>query len=386
MTRVLIASDSFKGSATSVEVADYIATGAHQADPTIQVTTVPIADGGEGTVTSVLTAVGGKIQNEAVMGPLGNNVIAHWGMIDEETAIIEVAEAAGLNLAKGDLDPLLTTTYGVGQLIHSALNHGASKIYIGLGGSATNDGGVGMAQALGAHFYDATNQELPLGGFGLLQLDHVDLCGMDSRLAETTIIGLTDVGNPLTGPQGASAIFGPQKGADTEKVHLLDSGLGHLNQVLKQHQRLDCAEVAGSGAAGGTGFGILVFLGGHLESGIDQIIQLTQLDDQISKVDLVITGEGQIDGQSLMGKAPIGVTRLAKKHGLPVILIAGSIGENIRTVYDAGVDLVLSSTVSPMSVDQAIHNVRPLLTQAGYTAMKSFNLNHMLRQESSLSK
>ncbi|AKP64252.1 glycerate kinase [Levilactobacillus koreensis JCM 16448] len=374
MTRVLIASDSFKGSATSVEVANYIATGAHQADPTIQVTTVPIADGGEGTVASVLAAVGGEMREETVVGPLGQSVQAQWGMIDATTAIIEVAEAAGLNLAKSDLDPMLTTTYGVGQLVKVALDQGAQKIYIGLGGSATNDGGIGMAQALGGHFYDAKGQELAYGGNGMLQLDHVDLSTLDHRLRSATIVGLTDVANPLTGPQGASAVFGPQKGATKETIQILDRGLDHLNQVLMDYQKRSCGNLPGAGAAGGTGFGILTFLGGRLEPGIEQIMRLTKLDDRIAQADLVITGEGQIDGQSLMGKAPIGIARLAKKHQLPVILIAGSIGDNIQAVYNAGVDLVLSSTVTPMSVDQAIANVQPLLTQAGYTALKAFNL------------
>ncbi|WP_143462151.1 glycerate kinase [Levilactobacillus enshiensis] len=375
MTRVLIASDSFKGSATSVEVANYIATGAHQADPTIQVTTVPIADGGEGTVASVLAAVGGEMREETVVGPLGQSVRAQWGMIDATTAIIEVAEAAGLNLAKNDLDPMLTTTYGVGQLVKAALDQGAKKIYIGLGGSATNDGGIGMAQALGGHFYDAEGQELAYGGNGMLQLDHVDLSGLDQRLQSVSIVGLTDVANPLTGPQGASAVFGPQKGATKETIQALDQGLDHLNQVLKDYQKRSCGDLPGAGAAGGTGFGILSFLGGRLEPGIEQIMRLTKLDDRIAQADLVITGEGQIDGQSLMGKAPIGIARLAKKHQLPVILIAGSIGDNIQAVYNAGVDLVLSSTVTPMSVDQAIANVQPLLTQAGYTALKAFNFD-----------
>lgn len=378
MTRVLIASDSFKGSATSNEVADYIATGAHQADPTIQVTTVPIADGGEGTVNSVLAAVGGQAYTASVVGPLGQTVEAQWGMIDQETAIVEVAEAAGLNLAKSDLDPMLTTTYGVGQMIQAALDRGASKIYIGLGGSATNDGGIGMAQALGGHFYDSANHELAYGGNGLLRLDHVDLSKMDSRLTKTTIVGLTDVANPLTGPQGASAIFGPQKGADQDKVQQLDKGLALLNQILKTQLDINCGDVPGAGAAGGTGFGILSFLGGKLEPGIEEIMRLTKLEERVAEADLVITGEGQIDGQSLMGKAPIGIAHLAKTHELPVVLIAGSIGDNIQAVYAAGVDLVLSSTVSPMSVDQAIANVRPLLTQAGYTAMRAFNLSQVL--------
>ncbi|MFC6288704.1 glycerate kinase family protein [Levilactobacillus angrenensis] len=378
MTRVLIASDSFKGSATSNEVADYIATGAHQADPTIQVTTVPIADGGEGTVNSVLAAVGGQAYTASVVGPLGQTVEAQWGMIDQETAIVEVAEAAGLNLAKSDLDPMLTTTYGVGQMIQAALNRGASKIYIGLGGSATNDGGIGMAQALGGHFYDSANHELAYGGNGLMQLDHIDLSQMDQRLKNTVIVGLTDVANPLTGPQGAAKVFGPQKGANKEMIQLLDQGLSLLDQTLQAQLTIDCGEVPGAGAAGGTGFGILSFLGGQLKPGIEEIMRLVKLDARISKSDLVITGEGQIDGQSLMGKAPIGIAHLAKQHGLPVILIAGSIGDNIQAVYASGVDLVLSSTASPMSVNRAIANVRPLLTQAGYTAMRAFNLNRVL--------
>jgi len=376
MTKIIIAADSFKGSATSLEVADYLAEGIQAVDAQAEVVKVPVADGGEGTVASILTAVGGQHMTADVTGPSGQLLQAHWGLLANHVAVLEVAEGAGITQVAGQLDPLKTTSYGVGQVIEAALDAGAQTIYVGLGGSATTDGGVGLAQALGAHFYDAQGAEVVHQGAGVGQIVRLDCQQIDPRLAQTKIIGLTDVKNPLTGSEGAAAIFGPQKGATPAVVQQLDAGLQRLNTLVLRQTGTDFSQQPGAGAAGGIGFGLLAFLGGQLQPGIQEILRLTQLSDKLATADLVISGEGQIDGQSLMGKAPIGITKLAKAQGKPVILIAGSLGADLAAVYAAGADLVLSSTVSPMSVTEAISQTPKLLKQAGMTAMRAFLLGN----------
>lgn len=373
MTKVLIASDSFKGSATSNQIANYITKGILQADPTVQVDAVSVADGGEGTVYSVVTAVKGKLLKSTVVGPLGDPVQATWGLLDEKTAIVEVAESSGITLVKDHLNVSQTTTFGVGQLIKIALDHHVTKIYIGLGGSATNDGGVGMAQALGAHFYDHAGQQIGYGANALQDLDTIDLSTLDARLKQVEIVGLPDVNNPLFGEEGASRIFSPQKGATQEQILQLDHNLMHLADLVKRTIKKDYAMHAGAGAAGGTGFGLLAFLHADIRSGITEMIRLLKLDERMNAVDLVITGEGRIDGQSLHGKLPVGIAHLANKHNLPVIIIVGSIGHDLKEIYGAGFNLVLSSTSKPMTTEQAMQNIDELVENAGYTAFKAFS-------------
>jgi len=371
MTRIVIATDSFKGSATSQQVGEYLTNGIYQVEPEATVTTVPIADGGEGTVASILAAVGGQTMITTVHGPVGQPVAATWGLLDDQhTAIIEVAAAAGLNLVQPELAPLTASTYGVGQLIAASLDAGATRIYLGLGGSSSTDGGSGMLQALGAELLNADGDPIPLGGAGLRQIARVNLSTLDHRLASVQVIGLSDVTNVLTGPKGAAAVYGPQKGATAEMVAELDANLTHYESALAAQTDFPQSR-PGDGAAGGTGFGLRI-LGASLVPGIQTILKLTHLESHLAQADLVVTGEGQVDGQSLMGKAPIGVAKLAKQHDVPVILVAGSVGDDLPAVYAAGVDLVLSSTVTPMTVDQAISRVKPLLTQAGATAMHAF--------------
>lgn len=374
MTRVLIASDSFKGSATSLEISDYLEKGINKADPSVEVIKFSIADGGEGTVTSIVESLKGKYVTSTVTGPLGEKVPAKWGIVDSKTAIIEVAESSGITLINDRLNPLKATTYGVGELIKDALDKGMDKIYIGLGGSATNDAGVGMAQALGVRFLDDSGNELKFGGGSLSELCKIDYSKVDVRLKNTEIIALSDVKNPLTGKNGASAIFGPQKGATTKQVTILDKNLSHLAKLVGQSTQADFSKIAGAGAAGGIGFGLMAFCNARIESGITAIMNLIHLDQQMQKADLVITGEGQIDGQSLMGKVPIGVAQLAKKHQLPVIAVAGSIGSEIEKVYESGIDLVLSSTTGPMTLSDAIEKTPQLLEKAGFTAYKAYML------------
>lgn len=372
MTKVLIASDSFKGSATSLEVGNYLEKGIKKADPLAKVYKYGVADGGEGTVLSITDALKGKFIKSLVTGPLGEKVSANWGIVENKTAIIEVAEPSGITLISDRLNPLKTTTYGVGELIKLALDAGVNKIYIGLGGSATNDGGVGMAQALGMKFLDKFEQELPFGGGSLDKLIKIDDSNLDKRLNKVEIVALSDVKNPLIGKNGASFIFGPQKGASVEQVKLLDRNLANLADKTSKFLGHDFSKVPGAGAAGGIGFGLMSFCNAKIESGIDTIMNIIHLDQPMKKVDLVITGEGQIDGQSLMGKVPIGVAKLAKKFNLPVIAVAGSIGSNIEDVYKSGIDLVLSTTTSPMSLSEAIESKPKLLEDVGYTAYKAF--------------
>ncbi|TXJ77556.1 glycerate kinase [Ligilactobacillus salivarius] len=376
MTKVLIASDSFKGSASSSQVAEYIAKGIKKVDATIDIKKIPIADGGEGTIESLLSACHGKSYTKKVVGALGNEINATWGMMNDNEAVIEVAEAAGFIVDKSKVSPMKTTTYGVGQLIEEALNHDVKTIYIGLGGSSTTDGGVGLAQALGVHFYDDNGQEVGLGGQELIKIKDIDISNIDGRLSKCQIIGLSDVTNPLTGEEGSAYVFSPQKGATSDEVEQLELGLQNLRRVSKKVLGKEYGDTPGAGAAGGIGFALLTLLGGQLESGIQKIMRLINLEEEIKRADLVITGEGQMDGQSIKGKAPIGIAKLAKKHKLPVIAITGSIGNSIEKVYENGVDLVISSTSSPMTLEEAVKNSDKLLDLAGMTAIKAYNLRN----------
>lgn len=379
MNNVIIASDSFKGSATSAEIADYLEDGILSADPAIIIKKVPIADGGEGTVYCVIRATRGRFITNEVSGPLGNKIKATWGLIDKKTAIIETAEAAGMTLINDQLDIDHASTYGVGQLILSALNHDVKTIYVGLGGSATNDGGIGMAQALGAHFYSQDGHELHRGTYDLDKLARIDLSTLDNRIFSTKIIGLSDVNNPLIGKNGASQIFGPQKGANRLQIKLLDRALRKLARTVKGQLGLDFAESYGAGAAGGLGYGLLTFCRGKICSGIQEVIKLVKLDQKMADATLVITGEGQIDGQSLGGKVPIGVAKLAKQHNLPVIAIVGSVGTRSEEVYTHGIDLILSTTNKPMSINEAIKQTPELVKQAGFTVIKAIKLGQSIR-------
>lgn len=380
MNNIVIASDSFKGSATSAEIADYLEKGILSADPKATVQKVPIADGGEGTVRCVIQATDGTLKSAQVSGPMGDTVEATWGLIDSKTAIIEMAEAAGLTLVNNEMDIDRASTYGVGQLILAALDAKVETIYIGLGGSATNDGGAGMAQALGAHLYDADGQELHHGAKYLSDLVRTDLTSLDPRLKTTEIIGLSDVNNPLTGDNGASAIFGPQKGADPDKVVELDQALANLASVIKADEHLDFEKAYGAGAAGGLGYGLMAFCRGEIRSGIQEIIKLVKLEQKMYDANLVITGEGQIDGQSLGGKVPIGVAKLAKANHLPVVAVVGSIGPNIEAVYDQGINLIVATTNSPMSVQHAISQTPNLVQQAGFEVVKAIALGRLITE------
>ncbi len=373
--KIVIASDSFKGSNSSLAVADRIETGLRKVFADAQVVKIAIADGGEGTVEAMLSGAGGRMVTTRVTGPLGEDRESFYGILDNGAAVIEMAAASGLPLVPRDArDPRVTTTYGTGQLIRQALDAGVRRIYIGIGGSATNDGGIGMAQALGVSFRDAAGAELGFGGAGLAGLATIDTSGLDPRLADTEIIVSCDVNNPLCGERGASAIFGPQKGATPELVAQLDAALAHYAAVVHAQLGLDLAETAGAGAAGGLGYALLVFTRSVLRPGIEIVLDVCGFDEKAADADLVITGEGRIDAQSVMGKVPVGVGRRARRLGLPVLAIVGDIGKGAEAVYAHGVDAIMSTVNRAMPLDEALARSGELLEDAAERVMRIVRL------------
>lgn len=343
MKKIVIAPDSFKGTMSSTEVCDIIETGIRKVRPDLTIVKVPIADGGEGTVDSFLTAVGGNRVGVKVKDPLFREIDSFYGILpDQRTAVIEMAAASGLPLVENEKNPYLTSTYGTGQLILDALNRGCRKLIIGLGGSATNDGGVGMAAALGIKFLNDQGQPIPLTGQGLENLSRIDLSQKDKRLDQLEILAACDVDNPLHGPNGAAYVFAPQKGADEAMVKDLDRNLVHYGEIIRRDLGISVQEIPGSGAAGGLGAGLVAFLGAKLKPGIDIVLDCVGFDQIISDAALVITGEGKIDGQSLRGKVPFGIGTRAKSLNVPVIAIVGDIGDDIDPVYQSGIKAIFS--------------------------------------------
>ena len=355
--RILVASDSFKGSLTSPEVCFAIASGVAAAVPEANVDIVPMADGGDGTVAAVLASTGARAVAVTVSGPLGQAVEAQFAYMDHNsTAVIEMAAASGLTLlGAADRDPLRACTFGTGQLILRALDLGSRRLIIGIGGSATNDGGTGMARALGVRFLDKTGRELPPGGAALARLDRIDLGGLDQRLAECRIDVACDVNNPLYGPSGAAAVYGPQKGATPEMIRLLDDAMKRLSEVLLSQHGLDVADVPGAGAAGGLGAGLMAFLGARLGSGVDIIAGLCGLPGRIERADLVITGEGRLDAQSSMGKTVQGVARMCEAHRIPVVALVGSLDPQwLHSGTLSGLTAAFSVVPGPTSLSEAM--------------------------------
>ena len=372
--KIVIAPQGFKGNLTALEVARAIEKGVKRIVPDAITTLKPMADGGEGTVQALVDATGGKIMVSEVTDPLGGRVKAHWGILrDKVTAVIEMASASGLPLVpKEKRNPLVTTTYGTGELIRAALDHGCRKLIIGIGGSATNDGGAGMAQALGAKLLDGKGKELPSGGAALARLEHIDISKLDPRLADFDVTLASDVNNPLCGPRGASAIYGPQKGATPEMVKQLDAALAHYADVIKKDLDVDFRDVPGAGAAGGLGMGLMVFLKARMIPGIDVVIKATNLVDDLKGADLVFTAEGRIDCQSAMGKVPTGVALKAKEFGAPVIALAGEVADDCRVVFEQGIDAVLSIAPGPISLEQSMADAEKLIANAAECAMRLF--------------
>ncbi|MFF2446458.1 glycerate kinase [Neobacillus sp. NPDC058068] len=354
--KFVLAPDSFKESMTAKNAALAMEKGIKKVFPDAECVIVPMADGGEGTVESLVSMMDGELIRTEVLGPLGEKVIADYGLVDAgSTAVIEMASASGLELIKPeDRNPLRTTTYGTGQLIKHALDKGVSRILIGIGGSATNDGGAGMLQALGVSFKDRSGEELAFGGGALDQLHSIDVSGIDERLKKVKIDVACDVTNPLVGENGASAIFGPQKGATPEVVVFLDQNLAHFAEMIKQQLNQDIADMEGAGAAGGLGGGLMAFLDARLEKGIELVIEYTGLEERMKGADFVFTGEGSIDGQTLFGKTPYGVASIANQSSIPVIAFAGRIGEGVEALYDNGFTAIVGILNGVTSLEEAL--------------------------------
>lgn len=354
--KIVIAPDSYKESLSALEVAQAVEAGFRQIFPTAEYCCLPVADGGEGTVDAMVAATGGRRIEAVVSGPLGKPASAFYGLTgDGATAVIEMAAASGLGLIpREERDPLRASSRGTGELILKALDDGARRFILGIGGSATNDAGAGMLQALGVRLLDAQGAEIGAGGGELGRLARIDVAGLDPRLGQSTIEVACDVDNPLVGPRGASAIFGPQKGATPEMVGELDAKLGHFAAIVARDIGIDVANVPGTGAAGGMGAAMLAFLGASLRPGIDIVMEAVGLDREVADADLVITGEGRIDSQTINGKTPIGVARVAKKHAKPVIGIAGCLGADAGVVHAHGIDAVFSVLYKPCTLDEAL--------------------------------
>ncbi|EOG7735941.1 TPA: glycerate kinase [Vibrio cholerae] len=354
--KVVIAPDSFKESLTAKQVCDAIQAGLARVWHDAKFVAIPVADGGEGTVQSLVDATQGRLVEVKVMGPQGKRVEAFYGMLgDNQTAVIEMAAASGLHhVPVAQRDPKLTTSFGTGELIRHALDQGVTKLIIGLGGSATNDGGVGMLAALGARFTNADGDPIQLTGGGLHELTHIDLQDFDPRLQHCDILVACDVNNPLCGDKGASAVFGPQKGATPEDVQLLDGVLRQFGLLTEKVTGKMVLESAGAGAAGGMGAALLAYTQARLRPGIEIVLETVQLAHQVSDADLVITGEGRIDSQTVHGKTPMGVAKVAKRFDVPVLALCGCTGDNYQAVYQCGIDAVFAAVPRAMSLEDAL--------------------------------
>jgi glycerate kinase len=396
--KIIVAPQALKGSLDAAEVGHAIAAGIHVVLPGAEVTVVPVADGGEGTVSALVAATAGHTLSVRVTGPLGQPVEAHYGLLgadhvpesqpgatrsvpdlDGRTAVIEMAAASGLPLVPREhRDPRIATTRGTGELIRAALDAGARRLLIGIGGSATNDGGAGMVQALGVHLLDDQGQELLPGGAALARLDQIDLSGLDPRVRETEVIVASDVTNPLCGPLGASAVYGPQKGATPEMVAELDAALAHFAEVIRRDLGTDVAALPGAGAAGGLGAGLIAFLHARLQRGADMVLQAVGLEQRLEGASLVFTAEGRLDDQTAFGKAPGTVAALAHRHGIPVVVLAGGLGPGYEQLYATGISAVLPLPDGPLPLEESMARAEELVTAAAERAMRLIQIGTAL--------
>jgi glycerate kinase len=369
--RIVIAPNAFKGSLSALDAAEAIAEGVRVAAPDADLVLVPIADGGDGTVEALVAATHGERRTLRVRGPLGDPIDAGYGLIEGgSTAVIEMAKAAGLALVPPEKrDPRITTTYGVGELLQRAYDEGARHFIVGIGGSATNDGGAGMAQALGYHLLDESGHELPPGGLALKRLARIHVGGVHARWKETEVEVACDVTNPLTGPSGASAVYGPQKGATAAMVAELDAALKHFAQIIRRDLGVDVEYLPGAGAAGGLGAGLVAFTGARLRPGAEMVMEAVRLDERLAGAQLVITGEGRLDSQTArFGKGPAAVAKHARRAAIPVVAIGGSVADEteLRPLFDG----LAATVVEPCSLDEAIAQARPLLVRASTRLMR----------------
>lgn len=372
--KIVIAPDSFKENLTSMQVATCIEKGIKKVLPRARCIKIPMADGGEGTVQSLVDATAGRIIRKQVEGPMGRKVTARYGMLgDGTTAVIEMAEASGLPLVpRGQRDPLRATTYGTGELIIDALNKGATRIIVGLGGSATVDGGAGMAQAIGVRFLGKNGKPIKEYGSGgmLSKIHDIDAGQIDPRIRKTKFIIASDVTNPLCGKKGAAHVFGPQKGATPVMVKTLDANLKHFAAIIKKKLGKSVLDVKGAGAAGGLGAGLVAFTGAKMKRGVDLVVEITQLNKHLEKADLVITGEGRVDFQTAFGKTPAGVAKAARKFRVPCIAIGGSLADDARGVFEHGIAGLESAAARDMDLAEALKNSRQHLEHAGERVMR----------------
>jgi glycerate kinase len=364
--RILVAPDSFKGSLSALGAAQAMARGILSVFPDASVTRLPIADGGEGTVEALVAATGGELRSATVTGPMGAPVTAVWGILgDGLTAVIEMAAASGLPLVHPEVrDPRKATSFGTGELMRAALDLGLRRMILGLGGSASNDGGAGMAQALGARFLDRNGRPLPRGGGALARLERIDLGPLDPRLAQCAILAACDVDNPLCGPNGASAVFGPQKGASAPVVAQLDAALDHFSRLAAQATGREVANQPGAGAAGGLGAGLLYFTGARLRPGIEIVLEAVGFSDRMATTDLVVTGEGRTDAQTAMGKAPLGVARAAAPFGVPVVCLSGALAPGSEALLGQGLAALMAIVPGPMTLEACMNSAAELTEAA----------------------
>jgi len=364
--KILVAPQEFKGSISALSASEAAKNGILRVFPEAEVVLCPVADGGDGTLETLVEVSGGEVRTCSVQNPIGETIQAQWGaMGDGVTAVIEMARTSGLALLSLDeRDPLNASTYGLGQAISEALDEGFRKFIVGIGGSATNDAGAGMAQALGANLLDDRGNTISFGGAALASLQTVDISNMDSRIKDSKFLVACDVSNPLTGEEGASAVYGPQKGATPEMVQRLDDALSNFATVVKKDLKKDVSEMSGAGAAGGLGAGMMAFMGAELKAGVDIVLDTVNLRDKLSSVDLVITGEGGMDFQTIYNKAPIGVARIASEHNIPTIAIAGLLGSNFKIVHEHGIRAATSIVNGPITLEEASDRAFELISDS----------------------
>ena len=370
--KIVIAPQGFKAGISGLEAARAIERGVTAAVPDAETVLAPVADGGDGTLNALVDGTGGQVFTSTVTGPLGQPLEAQWGVMgDGRTAVIEMALPSGIALVpQRRRNPRITTTAGTGELLKEALDRGFTRIIVGLGGSATNDGGAGLATALGARFLDSTGNQLPAGGSALARLDRIDVDGLHASIGDATVIAATDVTNPLCGPDGASAIFGPQKGASPDMVEELDAALANYARVVARDLGRDVSEQPGAGAAGGLGAGLMAFTGATLQSGIDMVCDVVGFDALLEGADLVITGEGRADHSTIFNKAPVGVARHAQAHGVPTVLLAGGLGPGHEELYEHGLAAVVCIADRPMTFDVSLSRTAELLEAAAERTLR----------------
>ncbi len=375
--KILIAPDSFKGSLSAKEICRVVKGASEKVFTDVDVISLPVADGGEGSVDSILETLNGKYQKIKVNNPLYSIIDAEYGLFNQNEAIIEMAKASGLPLIKtSDLNIMEANTFGTGELILDALNNDVNKIYIGLGGSATNDGGIGCLNALGVKFLDINNNELKPIPANLIKIADFDMSAIDKRILTTEIILMCDVNNPLLNEFGATAIFSKQKGANPKQQELLEAGLEHFSNIVKAKLNKDVANTPGVGAAGGLGYGLLAFLNADIKSGIESILDILKIDDLLTDVDICITGEGKMDEQSAFGKVASGVANRCKNNNIPCFAIVGGMDNNADVMYNYGITSIITTINGIMSIEDAIKNAEPLLENAAIRLFRTINYHN----------